>query len=296
MQITHLVRDSPLRDLGVVLSQCAHVVVPDDEDSFKFNPEEELGIEDDDDGDSKEIDEDYVPEGGSGGSGELDGEWGEIQKEGMGTIQRGVGKIPKKGVGKIQKEGAGARQKEGVGKIHKKGVGKIQKEGVDEIQKEGVGKVHKKGVGKIQKEGAGAIQKEGVGEILKEGEGSGMGKGMRGSKRKHSTTPSPTPTHDTPEDPRKKVVPRSPGVRINAKMPVQTMHRAEGMVERVNKKNEVGTTIGHCYRCKECAFECATRAACIAHAHRKHTDELMGPCDYCGTYHALSRFYETSCK
>ena len=192
-------------------------------------------------------------------------------------------------MGKIQKEGASARQQEGVGKIHKMGVGKLQKEGAGEIQKEGVGKVHKKGVGKIQREGAGAIQKEeGVGEIPKEGEGSGMGKGMWGSKRKHLATPPPTPTHDTPEDPCKKVVPRSPGVRIKAKVPVQTMHRAEGMVEWVNKENEVGTTIGHCYRCKECTFECATRAACVAHARRKHTDELIGPCDYCGTYYAHS--------
>ena len=185
-------------------------------------------------------------------------------------------------MGKIQKEGAGARQQEGVGKIHKKVVGKIQKEGAGEIQKEGVGKVHtKKGVGKIQKEGAGEILKEGVGVTPKEGEGSGMGKGMRGSKRKCSATPPPTPTHE-------KVVPRSPGVCIKAKMPSQTTHRAEGMVKQINKKNEVGATIGHCYRCKECTFECATRAACVAHAHRKHTDELIGPCDYCGTYYALS--------
>ena len=154
--------------------------------------------------------------------------------------------------------------------------------------RKGVGKVHKKGVGKIQREGVGAIQKEGVGEIPKEGEGSGMGKGMRGSKRKCSATPPPTPTHDTLEDPCKKVVPRSPGVCIKAKMPVQTTHRAEGMVEQVNKKNEVGTTIGRCYRCKECTFEFATRATCVAHARRKHTDELIGPCDYCGTYYAHS--------
>ena len=157
-----------------------------------------------------------------------------------------------------------------------------------EIQKEGIGKVHKKGVGKIQREGVGAIQKEGVGEIVKEEEGSGMGKEMRGSKRKCSATPPPTPTHDTPENPHKKVVPRLPGMHITAKMPAQTMHHAEGMVEWVNKKNEVGTTIRHCYCCKECAFECATRATCIAHAHRKHTDELIGPCDYCGTYYAHS--------
>ena len=136
-------------------------------------------------------------------------------------------------------------------------------------------------MGKIQREGAGAIQKEGVGEILKEGEGSGMGKGIRGSNRRWSASLLPTPTHET-------VVPRSPGVPIKAKMPSQTTHRAEGMVERVNKKNEVGTTIGHCYRCKECAFECATTAACIAHACRKHTDELIGPCNYCGTYYAHS--------
>ena len=148
----------------------------------------------------------------------------------------------------------------------------------------------------------GAIRKEGVGEILKKGEGSGMDKGMRGkrkglggagmgaagrgSKRKRSATPSPPPTHDTPEDPHENVVPRSPGVRIKAKMPFQTMHHAKGMVEWVNKKNEVGTTIGCCYHCQECTFQCTTRAACIAHVRRKHTDELIGPCDYCGTYYA----------
>ena len=113
MQITHLVRDSPLRDLGVVLSQCAHVVVLEDEDSFKFDPEEELDIEDDDDGDSDEIDEDYVPEGGLGGSSELDGEGGEIQKEGMGTIQRGLGKIHKKGGGQNSERGGGCQPERG---------------------------------------------------------------------------------------------------------------------------------------------------------------------------------------
>ena len=74
LQITNIVRDSPLRDLRVVLSQCAHVVVPEDEDYFKFDPEEELDIEEEDDGDSDEMDENYVPEGGSGGLGESDGE------------------------------------------------------------------------------------------------------------------------------------------------------------------------------------------------------------------------------
>ena len=51
------------------------------------------------------------------------------------------------------------------------------------------------------------------------------------------------------------------------------------MVEHVNKKNEVGATI---------AFECATRAACVAHVRRKHTNKLIGPCDYCETYYAHS--------
>ena len=108
----HIVRDSPLRDLGIVLSQCAHVVVPDKEDSFKIDPEEELDISGDDSGDSDEIDDDYVPEGGLGSSGESDGEGGEIQEEGMGTIQKGAGKIHKKGVGKIHtKKGEGKIQK-----------------------------------------------------------------------------------------------------------------------------------------------------------------------------------------
>ena len=140
------------------------------------------------------------------------------------------------------------------------------KKGEGKIQKEGVGKAH-------TKKGEGKIQKEDVGVTPKEGEGSGMGTGTRGSKRKRSATPPP---------------PRSPGVRIKAKRPVQTTHHAEGMVQCQNIKNEVGATIGHSYRCQECTFECATRAACIAYAHRKHTDELIGPCDYCGTYYAHS--------
>ena len=135
-------------------------------------------------------------------------------------------------------------------------------------------------MGKIQEEGMGETQKERVGEIQKEGEGSGMGKGMqgkgkgmcgvgmgaagRGCKRKHSATPSPSP-------------------KCHAQ-PFYTMYRAEG----VNKRNAVSIKIGHFYRCKECTFECGTRATCIAHARRKHTNELIGPCDYCGTYYAHS--------
>ena len=94
-----------MRDLGVVLSQCAHVVVPEEEDSFEFDPEEELDIPGGDDGDSKETDDHYVPEGGSGSSGESDGEGGEIQEAGMGTIQRGAGTIHKKGWVKFRKRG-----------------------------------------------------------------------------------------------------------------------------------------------------------------------------------------------
>ena len=82
----------------------------------------------------------------------------------------------------------------------------------------------------------GEIQEEGVGEIQKEGEGSGMGKGMRGKgkgmsgagmgavghryrKRKNimrerPATPSPLPKHHVQKDPRKNVVPSSPGVHI----------------------------------------------------------------------------------
>ena len=137
-----------MRDLGVVLSQCAHVVVLHEEDSFEFDLEEELDIGGDDDGDSDETDDDYVPEGGSGSSGELDGEGGEIQEERMGTIQRGVGKIYKKGVGKIQKEG--------VGKVlTKKGRVKFRKRGwVKCLQKKGRVKFRKRGWVKfIQKRG-----------------------------------------------------------------------------------------------------------------------------------------------
>ena len=94
-----------MRDLGVVLSQCAHVVVPHEEDSFEFDPEEDLDIVGDDDGDSDETDDDYVPEGGSGSSGESDGDGGEIHKEGVCTIQRGAGKIHRKGWVKFRKRG-----------------------------------------------------------------------------------------------------------------------------------------------------------------------------------------------
>ena len=72
---------------------------------LKFYLEEELDIAGDDDGDSNEIDDDYVPEGGSRSSGESDGEGGEIQEEGMGTIQRGQVKFIKRGWVKFRERG-----------------------------------------------------------------------------------------------------------------------------------------------------------------------------------------------
>ena len=101
MQITDLIRDSPLRDLGTVLSQCTHVIVPIDEedDSFEYDPEEEvpIGGKDDDD----QTDEDYEP-GGMMGQSDMEGgrskegegvfgvaiDW-EGNKEGEGEIQKG---------------------------------------------------------------------------------------------------------------------------------------------------------------------------------------------------------------
>ena len=177
-----------------------------------------------------------------------------------------------------------------------------------------MGEIQKEGVGEIQKEGVGEIQKDGVGEIQKEGEGSGMGKGMcgkgkgmsgvgmgavgMGCKRQpkeieHSyrkcknivrecpATPSlPSPKCHFQKDPHKNVVPTLPGVHIKKKMPPKNNHHAEEMAERINIKDAKGTNIGCYYKCKECRFECATRAACIAHAHREHTDKLIGPCEY----------------
>ena len=125
-----------------------------------------------------------------------------------------------------------------------------------EIQEEGAVKFRKRGVGEIQKEGVGEIQKEGAGEIQKEGEGSGMGKGMWGMGkgmsgmemgavgmgckrqpkeiehryrkcknivREHPATPLPSPKHHVQKDPRKNVVPRSPGVHIKKRCCSRTL-------------------------------------------------------------------------
>ena len=71
-------------------------------------------------------------------------------------------------------------------------------------------------------------------------------------------------------------------------MLLKNNHHAEGIAEHINIRDAVGTNIGWYYKCKECAFECATRAACVAHARREHTDELIGPCDYCASFYAHS--------
>ena len=106
--------------------------------------------------------------------------------------------------------------------------------------------------------------------------------------REHPDTPSPLPKCHVQKDPCKNVVPTLPGVHIKKKMPLKNNHHAEEMAEHINIRDAVGTNIRHYYKCKECAFECATRAACIAHARREHTDELIGPCEYCGSSYAHS--------
>ena len=256
MQITDLVRGSPLRDLRTVFSQCAHVVVPRDEqdDSFDYDPEEEVNIEKDEDGDSDESDEDYVSEDGSEGSGESDGEGGEIQKE---------------GVGKIQKEGAGEIQKEGESEIWKEGVGEIQKDGAGEIQKEGEGS----GMGKGMWGKGKGMSGVGMGAVRMECKRQPKEIEHRYSKCKNivrecPATPSLSPKHYVQKDPCKNVVPTSPGVHIKKRMPPKNNHCAEEMAEHINIKDAEDTNIGCYYKCKECGFECATRAACIAYARR----------------------------
>ena len=101
--------------------------------------------------------------------------------------------------------------------------------------------------------------------------GAGMGAAGRGCKRERSATPLPSPKHHSQKDPHKKVVPRLPGVHIKTKILLKNNHCAEGMAECINKRDAAGTNIRCYYKCKECTFECDTRAACIAHAHRKRT-------------------------
>ena len=106
--------------------------------------------------------------------------------------------------------------------------------------------------------------------------------------REHPATPSPSPKCHVQKDPHKNVVPTSPGVHIKKRMPPKSNHHAEEMAQCINIKDAEGTNIGRYYKCKECGFECATKAACIAHACREHTNKLIGPCEYCGSFYAHS--------
>ena len=109
-------------------------------------------------------------------------------------------------------------------------------------------------------------------------------------------TPSPSPKHHVQKDPCKDVVPTSPGVHIKKRMPLKNKHHAEGMALCMLIKDAEGTNIRHYYSCTECGFECATRAACVAHARREHTDELIGPCEYCGSFYAHSADTKSLCR
>ena len=60
------------------------------------------------------------------------------------------------------------------------------------------------------------------------------------------------------------------------------------MAEFVNIKDDDGNNIGHYYKCKQCGFDCGTRAACVAHARREHTDERIDPCEYCRNFYTHS--------
>ena len=126
----HIIRDSPLRDLGVILSQCAHVVVPDEEDSFKIDPEEELDIAGDDGVDSNETDDDYVPKGGSGTFGESDGEGVKYRTRGWVLFRGGQVNFIKRGWVKFRKRGwVKFIQKKGWVNFRKKGRVKSRKRG-----------------------------------------------------------------------------------------------------------------------------------------------------------------------
>ena len=107
MQITDLIRDSPLRDLGTVLSQCTHVIVPRDEEdnSFEYDPEEEvpIGGRDDDD----DTDEDYEPEedDGSAGLGVSDRERVGVKRVRGHLVWLWIGRVIKKGRVKFGRNG-----------------------------------------------------------------------------------------------------------------------------------------------------------------------------------------------
>ena len=64
--------------------------------------------------------------------------------------------------------------------------------------------------------------------------------------------------------------------RKRKKMPLKNDHLAVTMAKHVNMKDEDGKTIGRHYKCKGCDFDIGTRAACVTHACRGHTDECIG--------------------
>ena len=117
MQITDLIRDSPLRDLGTVLSQCTHVIVPRDEedDSFEYDPEEN--------DDDNNTDEDYEPEGddGSGGLGESDGERAGVKRVRGCLVRLWIGRVIKKGRVKFRRKGRMKFRRKGRVKFRRKG-------------------------------------------------------------------------------------------------------------------------------------------------------------------------------
>ena len=71
-------------------------------------------------------------------------------------------------------------------------------------------------------------------------------------------------------------------------IPPKNDHAAETMAEHVNTKDDDVNNIGCYYKCKQCGFDCGTRATCIAHACREHTDKRIGPCEYCRTFYTHS--------
>ena len=105
--------------------------------------------------------------------------------------------------------------------------------------------------------------------------------------RECPATPSPLPKCHVQKGPRKNVVPRSPGVHIKKRccsraLIVQKVWQnvlTQGMQSALTSDSIINVRSVHLS---------ATRAACVAHALREHTDELIGPCDYCGSFYAHS--------
>ena len=143
MQITDLIRDSPLMDLGTVLSQYAHVIVPRDEedDSFEYNPEEEVLIGGKDDDNYDQTDEDYKPEGDdrSGGSGESDREGEGVKRVRGCLVWLWIGRVIEKGRVKFRRKGRV------IGRVINKGRVKFRRNGRVKFRRKGRVKFRKKG-------------------------------------------------------------------------------------------------------------------------------------------------------